>query len=170
MRRYVDNSPPPEPHDVRAHLQGGVPVAEVQAKRPLFDALGFDLTHAFTARTNDAAYFDFAPALADRFALRALVENDAGVQARAQVLRDALAAWWAAHAARLADLPARRDLNAVRAEFLDSFVAALSPLGVLDRFKLAGVIAAWWTDTLPDFKTLLENGWLSGISRSEKLL
>ena len=158
IRRYVDNSPPPEPHDVRAHLQGGVPVAEVQAKRPLFDALGFDPTHAFTARTNDAAYFDFAPALADRSAIRTLVENDAGVQARAQALRDALTAWWDAHAARLADLPARRDLNAVRAEFLDSFVAALSPLGVLDRFKLAGVIATWWTDTLPDFKTLLENG------------
>jgi type I restriction enzyme M protein len=158
IRRYVDNSPPPEPHDVRAHLLGGVPVAEVQAKRPLFDALGFDLTHAFTVRTNDAAYFDFAPTLADRSAIRTLVENDVGVQARAQALRDALGAWWDAHAARLADLPARRDLNAVRTEFLDSFVAALSPLGALDRFKLAGVIATWWTDTLPDFKTLLENG------------
>jgi len=32
------------------------------------------------------------------------------------------------------------------------------PLGVLDRFKLAGVIASWWTETLPDFKTLIENG------------
>ena len=31
IRRYVDNSPPPEPHDVRAHLLGGVPVAEVEA-------------------------------------------------------------------------------------------------------------------------------------------
>jgi len=29
IRRYVDNSPPPEPHDVRAHLHGGAPVAEV---------------------------------------------------------------------------------------------------------------------------------------------
>jgi type I restriction enzyme M protein len=158
IRRYVDNSPPPEPHDVRAHLQGGVPVAEVQAKRQLFDVLGFDLTHSFTVRTNDIAYFDFAPALADRPAIRTLVENDAGVQARTHALCDALSVWWSAHATRLADLPARRDLNAVRAEFLDSFVAALSSLGVLDRFKLAGVIATWWTDTLPDFKTLLENG------------
>ena len=41
-----------------------------EAKRPLFDALGFDLTHAFAARTNDTAYFDFAPALADRSAIR----------------------------------------------------------------------------------------------------
>jgi type I restriction enzyme M protein len=44
IRRYVDNSPPPEPHDVRAHLLGGVPVAEVTDMRPLFDALGF---HAY---------------------------------------------------------------------------------------------------------------------------
>lgn len=28
----------------------------------------------------------------------------------------------------------------------------------LDRFKLAGVVATWWTETLPDLKTLLENG------------
>lgn len=77
---------------------------------------------------------------------------------RAQALHDALAAWWTLHAPRLADLPARRNLNAVRGEFLESFVVALAPLGTLDRFKLAGVVATWWTDTLPDFKTLLENG------------
>ena len=33
IRRYVDNAPPPEPHDVRAHLHGGVPVSEVNALR-----------------------------------------------------------------------------------------------------------------------------------------
>ncbi len=31
IRRYVDNAPPPEPHDVRAHLHGGVPVVEIEA-------------------------------------------------------------------------------------------------------------------------------------------
>jgi type I restriction enzyme M protein len=80
------------------------------------------------------------------------------VQARTQALREALIAWWTAHAPGLADLPQHRALNRVRAEFLDTFVAALQLLAVLDRFKLAGVIATWWTDTLPDFKTLLENG------------
>jgi len=47
IRRYVDNSPPPEPHDVRAHLLGGVPVVEVKDKRALFAALGFNPAHAF---------------------------------------------------------------------------------------------------------------------------
>src|SRR5206468_1097297 len=31
LRRYVDNTPPPEPEDVRCHLIGGVPKAEVDA-------------------------------------------------------------------------------------------------------------------------------------------
>jgi type I restriction enzyme M protein len=37
IRRYVDNSPPPEPHDVRAHLNGGVPVREINALQGYFD-------------------------------------------------------------------------------------------------------------------------------------
>ena len=42
---------------------------------------------------------------------------------------------------------------------------------MLDRFKLAGVVATWWTETLPDLKTLIENGfpgvidgWLDAIA------
>ncbi|PIY43453.1 MAG: hypothetical protein COZ06_22850, partial [Armatimonadetes bacterium CG_4_10_14_3_um_filter_66_18] len=60
---------------------------------------------------------------------------------------------WSQHADRLARLPERRDLNAVRTEYLDSFVQALLPLGMLDRFKLSGVVAAWWNEELPDLKT-----------------
>lgn len=171
IRRYVDNSPPPEAHDVRAHLLGGVPAAEVEAKQPFFDALGFDPTHAFQGRAGDSRYLDFATSLPVRSSIRTLVDVDPGIQARTAVLRAVLSAWWSAHSPHLADLPARRDLNAVRTEVLDSFVAALLPLGVLDNFTLAGVIASWWTDTLADFKTLVENGfpgvidgWVDAVS------
>ncbi len=161
IRRYVDNSPPPEPHDVRAHLLGGVPVVEVTEKRALFTALGFNPAHAFAERKKDAKYFDFAPALPDRAAIRPLVENDPGVQKTLAAVRQQLADWWTEHSTRLAKLPEHRKLNKIRTEFLDTFVAAMenaSGGSPLDRFKLAGVIATWWTDTLPDFKTLLENG------------
>ncbi len=130
----------------------------MEAQRTLFDARGFDITHTFVPREHDRRYCDFAPTLSERTALRPLVKNDPGVLARAQALREALTAWWTAHAPLLADLSQYHALNRVRAEFLDAFVAALQPLAVLDRFKLAGVIATWWTDTLLDFKTLLENG------------
>jgi len=98
-----------------------------------------------------------------RTAIAPLVEQDAGVAARAQEVCDALAKWWRKQASRVADLPTRRDLNAVRSELLGSFGKALLPAGVLDRFALAGVVATWWTDTLPDFKTLIENGFAGVI-------
>jgi type I restriction enzyme M protein len=171
IRRYVDNSPPPELHDVKAHLLGGVPTIEVDAKRPLFEALHFDPAHAFSRRENDPGYFDFGAVLNDRTAIRPLIENDSLVQEHSSVSRERLATWWAAHADRITELPTRRDLNAVRAEILNSFVDALLPLDTLDRFKLSGVVATWWTDTLPDFKTLVENGfhgvidgWIDAIS------
>ena len=171
IRRYVDNSPLPEPHDVRAHLQGGVPTAEIEAQHGLFEALGFKATHAFVPRANDPAYMDFAPTLSDRTAIRTLVESDPGVLAKTQEMRAALTNWWKDAAPRLVALPDERQLNPVRRAMLDSFVEALVPLGTLDRYKLAGIVATWWAETLPDLKTLLENGfgavidgWVDAIS------
>lgn len=158
IRRYVDNSPPPEPHDVRAHLFGGVPTAEIDSNRPLCTALGFDPGHAFAARAADRRYHDFVEAIAGRTDIATIVETDTGVAARRAELLAALRAWWTAHAGRLAELPRSRALIAARTELLESFTQALLPLGILDRFKLAGVVATWWTDSLPDLKTLVEGG------------
>lgn len=37
IRRYVDNAPPPEPQDVRAHLHGGIPLVEVDNLQHYWD-------------------------------------------------------------------------------------------------------------------------------------
>src|SRR5690606_22826184 len=50
IRRYADNSPPPEPHDVRAHIVGGVPRSEVVAAADRFAAHGFDPAAIFSER------------------------------------------------------------------------------------------------------------------------
>jgi type I restriction enzyme M protein len=50
----------------------------------------------------------------------------------------------------------------VRAELLESFVRALVPVGLLDRFKISGVVARWWGDVQFDLKTLKARGF-SGV-------
>ena len=59
IRRYVDNTPPPEPQNVRAHLHGGVPKAEIEAHAGQFTAYGIDVFSLFTER--DTGYCDFPP-------------------------------------------------------------------------------------------------------------
>ena len=162
VRRYVDNSPPPEPHDVRAHLVGGVPAAEIEDKSSLFESLGFAPDALFTCRPDDERYRDFNPNITERSAIAELIEADSGLLARKKTLTDALSVWWTSHTESLLDLPQSRNLNAVRSEFLQGFTEALLPLGILGSFKLSGVVAAWWSETLSDFKTLMENGF-SGV-------
>ena len=79
IRRYADNAPPPEPHDVRAHLFGGIPKAEVESKRPLFDAHGLDPRHLLTDK--DDRYLDFADGLAEKADLKKRIVADEGVAA-----------------------------------------------------------------------------------------
>jgi type I restriction enzyme M protein len=45
-----------------------------------------------------------------------------------------------------------------RAELILSFVADLVPIGLLDRYQVAGVIARWWGDTQYDLRSLAAGG------------
>lgn len=170
IRRYVDNTPPPEPQDVRAHLHGGVPKAEVTAKAGLFNAFGIDAAVLFAER--DADYYDFLPegwkATAER--LPSLAEP---TEAR---LNKVFSEWWVRHSKRLIELPNTHTVMETRAELLGSFVTELLPLGVLDRFELAGIVAAWWGEAQYDIKTLGLNGfegvvegWLTTIESAFEL-
>lgn len=168
IRRYADNSPPPEPHDVRAHLHGGVPKAEVDALASLFNEHGFNPEHLFTKR--DSIYLDFSPAVKTRPDLRAAIEADGGVKTKEQALLDALDAWWKTAVPRLAQLPATRDSMIIRAEFLKSFDASLLPANLLNRFQRAGALVTWWEEQTDEFKTIsargfdeLVDGWIDTI-------
>ncbi|TBO34049.1 SAM-dependent DNA methyltransferase [Aquabacterium lacunae] len=156
IRRYADNAPPPEPHDVRAHLQGGVPKAEVQAKAALFSAHGLDPQALFAER--DAAYFDFRPELASRQALKPAIEANAGLKAREQAVLDAFAAWWQAHSPRITALAGAKSLVGLRHDLLHSFSEALEPVGLLSRFQVRGIVAGFWFDAKYEFMTLMARG------------
>jgi len=47
IRRYVDNTPDPEPEDVKAHLTGGIPIAEINAQQKQFGKFGFNESDIF---------------------------------------------------------------------------------------------------------------------------
>lgn len=157
IRRYVDNAPAPEPHDVRAHLQGGVPKAEVAAKAALFDAQGLNPLDLFITR--DASYYDFRTELNDRQALKPAIEANAGLQAKEAALRDAFDTWWQAHGTRITALAGQQGNSAVlvnlRGELLTSFSRALEPIGLLDPFQVRGIVAGFWYQSKYDFLTLM---------------
>ncbi|MFD9978967.1 N-6 DNA methylase [Streptomyces massasporeus] len=165
IRRYVDNTPPPEPQDVRAHLVGGVPVAEIEAKKPLLDAYDIEVSDLFDVRADNPAYVDFPPPERRPDAAR-LAELASG---REQKLWDAFDAWWEAEAEQIAALePVTGDdrteqerkaqLARLRKDLIGSFGERLLGVGLLDRYALAGAVAGWWHDAKNELKALSVTG------------
>ncbi|MFQ2548196.1 N-6 DNA methylase [Aeromonas caviae] len=164
IRRYADNAPPPERHDVRAHLVGGIPKAEVADKAKLFSAHGLNPLDLLVERPNDPTgkYFDFAPALNTRQALKPAIEDNAGINAKEAAIRAAFEQWWQAHSARITALSGQMDnassLVALRADLLESFSQSLEAIGLLDPFQVRGIVAGFWYQTKYEFLTLQARG------------
>lgn len=154
IRRWVDNSPPAEPQDVRAHLYGGVPVAEVAAKEQLFKAYGVDAGSLFARREGSGEYYDFLPEGADATAARI----PRLTYARESELRETYDEWWEKSSGLFAQLAADRKLMDLRSGLLGGFTSAVGGAGVLDEFTTAGIIAAWWTENRYDMKALAAGG------------
>lgn len=160
IRRYADNAPPPEPHDVRAHLVGGIPKAEVADKAKLFSAHGLNPLDLLVER--DAKYFDFAPALTTRPSLKPAIEGNAGLVAKEAAIRAAFEQWWQAHSGRITALSGQMDnassLVALRSDLLESFSQSLEAIGLLDPFQVRGIVAGFWYQTKYEFLTLQARG------------
>lgn len=157
IRRYVDTTPPPEPQDVRAHLRGGVPKAEIVAKGELFSSHGFVVTHVFAERDTD--YYDFDPKIETKRQLKEMIESDSGLLAAEAAVTDAIEKWWVTEQSRLDGLASTAHLVPLRREFLTSFAEALASTKMLDRFQIDGIIASWWGKALPDLKALATLGY-----------
>ncbi|MEV6045998.1 MULTISPECIES: type I restriction-modification system subunit M [Streptomyces] len=166
IRRYVDNTPPPEPQDVRAHLSGGVPRAEIVAKSGLLDAYGISVTDLFAERDGDTAYVDFLPE-GERPDTARLGQFAAGREAE---LRTAFEEWWSTESDLIADLTPpgegddrtegerRAQLARLRADLLSSFTSRLGKVELLDRYALDGAVAGWWHAAKYELMALAGNG------------
>lgn len=165
IRRYVDNTPPPEPQDVRAHLVGGVPLAEIEAKKPLLGAYGIGVRDLFAARADDPAYVDFL-AEGERPDAARIGELAA---AREAELWAAFEEWWTSETDQIATLePVEGDdrteeerkaqLARLRGNLIGTFRERLLAVGLLDQYALAGAVAGWWHDAKNELKALSVNG------------
>lgn len=160
IRRYADNAPPPEPHDVRAHLVGGVPIAEVDAKMALFSAHGLNPTDLLVER--DEHYLDFHPRLEERADLKKAIESNPGLLDKENAIRNAFESWWQTHRARITQLAGELDnpkaLVALRNDLLSSFSTSLEAVEMLDPFQVRGIVAGFWYQSKYEFLTLMARG------------
>ncbi len=92
IRRYVDNTPEPEPEGVQAHLIGGIPEAEVIAQAPDFARFGIQPDTLF--KPLRLGYLTFNAGIEARLTIKSTLEVDPALQQTLTAHHDALKAWW----------------------------------------------------------------------------
>lgn len=163
IRRYVDNAPPPEPHDVRAHLHGGVPVAEIDALSRFWKNYTGLRERVFVPRKKDASYADFAPAVSDRRALEELVNSDPGLAAAHAGFLQALERWWAKNRPAVEGLAPGNgkagNVYDLRRQLLGSIAKAFAGQQLLTDHQVRGALARYLDDLKADLKSVAASGW-----------
>jgi len=177
IRRYVDNAPPPEPQDVRAHIHGGVPVAEVDAlERHWINYPGLR-ENCFVLPKDKAVYCELAPAIATRRDIAGLVREHPGVQGAHLEFMDRLADWWRANEPAIAQLaPADAaaggggNVYALRRALVTEIEAAFAGQILLNPFQVRGAMARYVDGIKSDLKSVAASGWGAELIPDDEIL
>ncbi|HBM3110612.1 TPA: N-6 DNA methylase [Klebsiella oxytoca] len=176
IRRYVDNAPPPEPHDVRAHLHGGIPLSEIESLDHFWQNYAGLRADIFAPR--DAEYMNFSPSLAEMRDIAEFVNQHAGVLKANQAFMTLLGVWWEqnlpiveALAPDAANQQARpRNVYVMRSQLMDSIHEAFAQQNLLTSFQVRGAFASYVNYLKADFKSIAASGWGAELIPDEDIL
>ncbi|NLD94766.1 MAG: N-6 DNA methylase [Fibrobacter sp.] len=165
IRRYVDNAPPPEPHDVRAHLHGGIPVAEVNSLAHYWENYPGLRDACFVDR--DETYLDFNPVIANKQDIAEVISEHPGVTERHTAFIQNLEAWWRQNmpiVEALAADPENQHEGAgnvflMRRSLMSSIEKLFADQALLTPSQVRGAFANYVDELKADFKSIAASGW-----------
>lgn len=169
IRRFVDNAPAAEPHDVHAHLQGGVPESEVNALQSVFASYQ-GLQEKLFVKLKDG-YLKFTNVISQKEELKKLFDESAEIKTAHAQYSEAINQWWQLQ------LPVIEKLNdsTINAfdlyhKFSKTLTEKLNALTILDEFKSRGSFASYWNSIYTDIKSVDASGWNAELIPDDEIL
>lgn len=173
IRRFVDNAPPAEPHDVHAHLKGGVPENEIKALSDAFDSYPGLKDKLFTGLKN--GYQQFTETVDEKEAIKKLFDESGEIKDTQNQYLKQLNHWWADVLHDFEALPKNKNVFELYRKFSESFTAAIAELktgqkAVLDSYQSRGALAAYWNHLKTDLKSVAASGWNAELIPDAEIL
>lgn len=168
IRRYVDNSPPAEPHDVHAHLHGGIPVAEVEALADYWKNFAGIRDKLFLPVKDE--YSQFVNAIESKENIKTFLDASTEIKAKHEGFVRSLASWWKENLSALEALPEKKNVYELYHSFSATISVRISALGILDEFKSRGAFASYWNTLFADLRSVSASGWNAELIPDEDIL
>ena len=169
IRRFVDNAPSAEPHDVHAHLLGGVPESEVNALQSVFVSYQ-GLREKLFLKLKDG-YLKFTDVISQKEELKKLFDESTEIKRAHEKYTEAINQWWQLQ------LPVIEKLNDSKInafdlyhQFSKTLTEKLNTLTILDEFKSRGSFASYWNSIYTDIKSVDASGWNAELIIDDEIL
>lgn len=168
IRRYVDNSPPAEPQDIKAHLHGGIPKVEVDELQAYWNNYPNVRKELFEPLIKD--YSQFEKNINAKESIRTLLLEHVDIRNKRNEYEECVNKWWQANLSKLEALPAKQNIFELYKDFAVSIANDFSNLGILDLHKSRGAFAAYWSSIETDLKSVAASGWNAELIPDEEIL
>ena len=168
IRRYVDNSPPAEPQDVKAHLYGGIPTAEVTALTEYWSNYPELQTALFTRHSD--SYSQFNDTITTKEDIKETVLAHHTILDKRAEYGASISDWWRNNLPRLEVLPAEQNIYDLYKDFSVTISDSFCAIGILDIHKSRGAFASYWNSIETDLKSVSASGWNAEVIPDDEIL
>jgi len=170
IRRYVDNSPAPTPHDVHAHLKGGLPDREINALDDLFACYEGLKNQLFEPYKE--GYQKFSEAITSKEAIKEVIVNFEGYAQAMKRYTNVIDKFWKTVLPDIESLPEDKDVyhfvQVLKQSFADKTSGMEHPL--MDEHQSRGALAQYIDDLQIDFKSVAASGWNAELIPEDVIL
>ena len=142
IRRYVDNTLPQEPHDVKAHIHGGIPKNEIKNLNVMIQK--YDIAERDIFKNRSKGYSDFKEICNSKTKIKAFITSHAGVINANTKMQKTFKAYWKITGAAVNTIRDDIALSEFKRKYTILLTSKLEPIGILDHFQCIGVFANWW--------------------------
>ena len=170
IRRYVDNSPPATPHDVHAHLKGGIPVVEINSLDTDFACYEGLKESLFTSLK--PGYNKLVNAIDSKEKIKEFIDSSQGKEIAFAKYTAKINEFWHKVLPKIEALPTDKSVydftKHCSAEFSSTLGGITNPL--LSEYQLRGSFAQYIEDLKYDFKSVAASAWKAELIPDDEIL
>jgi type I restriction enzyme M protein len=171
--RYIDSSEPEDLHDLNAHLNGGIPDADIDALQDYWQVFP-NLRKTLFAPSGRSGY---SKSLVDASQVKATILNHPEFTTFADRSLILYTHWCKAHDDRLKGIAIADKPKELIATLSEDLLARFADADLLSRYEIYQLLMDYWAETMQDdVYVLVQDGWTAGnvlrqlvVKKGEKL-
>lgn len=170
IRRYVDNSPPAIPHNVHAHLKGGIPLTEINALDA--DFTGYDGLKESLFTQLKPGYNQFVTAIDGKEKIKEFIDGSSGKEKAFAKYTTKINEFWQKVLTKIESLPTDKSVYDFTKHCTTEFSATLGNITnpLLSEYQLRGSFAQYIEDLKYDFKSVAASAWKAELIPDDEIL